>query len=79
MFSTLKRGFSKNKIIIKPACFAHPEKLHPMSASHRFKNSCVYCCSVAKSYPTLFDPMDWITPGSSLLHYLPALAQIHIH
>ena len=25
---------------------------------------CSYsCCSVAKSYPTLWDPMDWSTPG----------------
>ena len=30
-------------------------------------NSC--CCSVAKSCPTLCNPMDCRTPGSSLLHY----------
>ena len=27
------------------------------------------CCSVAKSWPTRFDPMDCSTPGSSVLHY----------
>ena len=28
------------------------------------------CCSVAKSYPTLCDPMNCSTPGSPVLHYL---------
>ena len=30
----------------------------------------MHCCSVAKSYLTLCDPMDCSTPGSSVLHYL---------
>ena len=30
-----------------------------------------FCCSVAKLCPTLCDPMDCSTPGSSVLHYLP--------
>ena len=30
------------------------------------------CCSVAKSCPTLCDPMDCSTPGSPVLHYLLA-------
>ena len=29
--------------------------------------------------PTLRDPMDCSTPGSSVLHYLPEFAQIHVH
>ena len=33
-------------------------------------NSVCYC-SVANSYPTLFDPMDWSMPGFPVLHYLP--------
>ena len=37
------------------------------------------CCSVAKSYPTLCDPMNCSTPGSPVLHYLLEFAQIHIH
>ena len=28
---------------------------------------------------TLCDPMDCITPGSPVLHYLPEFAQIHAH
>ena len=36
------------------------------------------CCSVAKSYPTLCNPMNCSTPGSPVLHYLPELAQIHV-
>ena len=38
-----------------------------------------YCCSVAKLYPSLCDPMDCSTPGFSALHYLPELTQTHVH
>ena len=34
-------------------------------------------CSLAKSCPTLCDPMDCSTPDSSVLHYLPEFAQIN--
>ena len=37
------------------------------------------CCSVGKSCPTLCNPMDCSTLGSSLLHCLLEFAQIHIH
>ena len=37
------------------------------------------CCSVAKSRPTLCNPMDCNSPGFSVLHYLPELAQTHVH
>ena len=37
------------------------------------------CCSVAKSYPTLCDPMDCSTPGSPVLHCLLEFAQICVH
>ena len=37
------------------------------------------CCSGAKSCPTLFDPVDWSTPGFPVLHYLPEFAQIYLH
>ena len=36
------------------------------------------CCSVAKLCLTLCDPVDCNTPGSSLYHYFPELAQITI-
>ena len=36
-------------------------------------------CSIAKSCPTLCNCMDHSTPGSSVLHYLPELARIHVH
>ena len=39
---------------------------------------CCYC-SVAKSCPTVYNPMDYSTPGSSVLHYLLEFAQIHVH
>ena len=34
--------------------------------------------SVAESCPTLCDPMNWSTPGFSVLHYLPEFAQNHV-
>ena len=36
------------------------------------------CCSVAKSSPTLCDPIDCGTPGSFVLHYLLEFAQSHV-
>ena len=41
--------------------------------------TCVYCCSVAKSRPTLCDPMSCSMPDFRVLHYLPEFAQIHVH
>ena len=35
--------------------------------------------SVAQSCPTLCDPMDCSTPGFSVYHQLPKLAQTHVH
>ena len=37
------------------------------------------CCSAAKLCPTLGNPMDCSTPGSSDFHCLPEFAQIHVH
>ena len=37
------------------------------------------CCSVAQSHPTLCDPTDCSTPSFPVLHYLPELAQTHVH
>ena len=39
----------------------------------------MFCCSVAKLCPTLWDPMNWSTPGFPVLHYFPEFAQIHVH
>ena len=35
--------------------------------------------SVAKSCLAVCDPIDYSTPHSSVLHYLPEFAQIHVH
>ena len=40
-------------------------------------NDC--CCSVAQSCLTLCDSMDCSTPGFPVLHYLPEVAQTHVH
>ena len=37
------------------------------------------CCSVAKSCPTLYDPMDCSMPGFPVLHHPPEFAQTHTH
>ena len=36
-------------------------------------------CSVTKLYPTLCNPIDHSTPGFPVLHYLPEIAQTHVH
>ena len=38
-----------------------------------------FCCSIAKSCPTLCDPMDYRMPGFPVLHWPPEFAQIHVH
>ena len=40
---------------------------------------CSSSFSVAKSCPTLWDPMDCSTPGFPVLHCLLEFAQVHIH
>ena len=37
------------------------------------------CCSVTQSCLTLCDPMDCSMPGFPVLHYVPELAQSHVH
>ena len=37
------------------------------------------CCSVTKSCPNLWDPMDCSTPGFSVHHHLPKFVQTHVH
>jgi len=37
------------------------------------------CCSVAKSYVTLCDPISCSSPGFLVLHYLLELAQTHVY
>ena len=38
-----------------------------------------WCCSVSQLCPTLCDPMDCSMSGFPVLHYLPELAQTHVH
>ena len=42
-------------------------------------NSFNCSCSGTKSRPILWDPIGYNNPGSSVLHYLPVFAQIHVH
>ena len=36
-------------------------------------------CSVTQSCLTLYDPMEYSTPGFPVCHYLPEFAQFHVH
>ena len=45
----------------------------------RGRHRCCCCCSVAKSCPTLCDPMDYSTLGFPVLHHLPEFPQTHVH
>ena len=38
-----------------------------------------YCCSVARSNLTLYDPMDCSTSGFPVLHYLLEFPRTHVH
>ena len=46
---------------------------------HIFTYSYILCKIVQSPLPTLYDPMDCSLPGSSVLHYFPEFAQIHVH
>ena len=39
----------------------------------------IHCCSVAKSCPTLCDPMDHSMPALTVSHHLPELPWVHVH
>ena len=55
-------------------------KLKLLSLKRKAGPNYFYCyCSVAQSCPTLCNPMDCSTPGFPVLHYLPELAQTHVH
>ena len=45
---------------------------------NRIQSQCC-CCSVAKSCPTVCDPVDCSTPGLPVLHQLPKFAQTPVH
>ena len=60
----------KNKILINAIAWMNLKGI-------MLNASC--CYSVTDSLPTLCDSMDCNVPGSSVLHYLPEFAQIHVH
>ena len=38
-----------------------------------------FCCSIVQSYLYLYDLMNCSMPGLPVLHYLPEIAQTHVH
>ena len=51
--------------------FFESSGLHHVQSEH--------CCSVAKCYLTLCNPMDCSTPGFPVLYHLPEFTQTHVH
>ena len=49
----------------------------PLQGLQQISTGC--CRSVAKSCPTLCDPMDCTTQGFPVLHHLPEFLQTHVH
>ena len=64
-------------------CLLKKEKAKYMSLTDQKKRTpprqCCCCCSLAKSCPTLCDPVDCSRPGFPVHHHLPEFAQIHVH
>ena len=71
-------------LIFKFASLVHKQILYPYTLVVCLWTSIVSrwvscCCSVAKLYPTLCNPMDCSTPDFPVLHHLLELAQTHVH
>ena len=62
-----------------PSVSENAEKLECLYTVNANVKWCLLLLFVMKSCPTLCDPMDSSTPCSSILHYLPEFAQIHVH
>ena len=49
-----------------------------IKAEHVFISNVLCCCSVAKSYLTLSNPIGCSTPGLPVPYHLPEFAQVHV-
>ena len=76
MSSTRLHSKPQGVTVDRTACFLLSHSWH---SSNRSNNNGCCCHSVAQSCLTLFDRMDCSTPGFPVLHYLPELAQAHVH
>ena len=59
-------------------CYRAPFEIPEHTANSIGYWSCC-CCSVTQLCPTVCDPVDYSTPDFPVLHYLPELAQSHVH
>ena len=71
------QSLSRVWLFVTPWTAALQASLSEHVNTDTFSRCC--CCSAAKPCPTLCDPMDYGTPGSSVLHYLLEFAQIYVH
>ena len=60
------------------SCVYLMEQIKPVENMNIYQTLCC-SCSVAKSWPTLCNPMHCSMPGSSVLYQLLEFAQIHVH
>ena len=58
---------------------SHPTSRNDCAAPWHGVDSRPFVCSVTQSCPTLCNPMNCSTPGFSVHHHLPELAQTHVH
>ena len=70
------RHCSHNCCSVTQSCLTLCEKIKSLINIRHCSYSC--CCSVTQSCLTLCDPVDCNTPGFSVLHYLPELAQMYV-
>ena len=55
------------------------KEFYALSAVNQTEKEKHHISSVTQSCRTLCDPMNCSTPGFPVLHYLPELAQTHVH
>ena len=76
-FNYIHWHYKLKKLWKKKLCSKN--QLENIKRFHDNSKLCCCCCSVTKSYLTLGNPIDCSTPGPSVLHYLPEIAQVSVH
>ena len=66
-------------ISISPITHKHDQEKLVRKIMNFTSNESLCCCSVAKSCPTLCNPLDCGRPDFPVFHYLQEFAQIHVH
>ena len=74
-FHFLARIVMRQDLSMNPLIWSSPpSRMYGLFILYRWPDWSSYCHSVAKSCPTLFNAMNCIPPGFSVLHHLPEFA-----